>query len=165
MISIMRCPNCGSVDDKVIESRTMSNGESIRRRRECITCGYRFTSYERIEEKPLMVIKRGGKKQLFDRSKLGSGIQRAIEKRPVTQEQIDMLLNEVEDKALQRAGAKRESPASDIGEIAMNELFSVDKVAYIRFTSVYKHFENLEEFITEIKKTEKKQLKEKSQSQ
>lgn len=143
----------------------MANGESIRRRRQCITCGHRFTSYERIEEKPLMVIKKDGKKQLFDKAKLAAGIQRAIEKRPITIEQIDMLLNEVEDKALQKARATREIKASDIGELAMKELYAIDKVAYIRFASVYKHFENLEEFITEIKNTEKKQLKEKSQEQ
>ena len=143
----------------------MANGESIRRRRQCITCGHRFTSYERIEEKPLMVIKKDGKKQLFDKAKLAAGIQRAIEKRPITIEQIDMLLNEVEDKALQKARATREIKASDIGGLAMKELYAIHKVAYIRFASVYKHFENLEEFITEIKNTEKKQLKEKSQEQ
>ena len=152
----MRCPFCGSIDDKVIESRTMANGESIRRRRECITCGFRFTSYEHIEEKPLMVVKRDGKRQPFNRAKLEKGLQRALEKRPVSSEQIESLLNEIEDKVVMKGRANREIAASDIGELVLEMLYNIDKVAYIRFASVYKHFESLDEFINEIRNTEKR---------
>ena len=122
----MRCPYCGSVDDKVVESRTLGQGDCIRRRRECLSCGYRFTSYERIEEKPLMVIKRNGRREPFDRSKLERGIERSLEKRPIS-------MNEIENIVLAR-------------------LHSLDKVAYIRFASVYKKFNNLDEFINEVQK-------------
>ena len=103
----MRCPYCGKLDDKVIESRTMANGESIRRRRECLDCGYRFTSYERIEEKPFMVVKRDGRRQPFDRSKLEKGIQRALEKRSVATSTIENLINEIEDEAIMRGKSAR----------------------------------------------------------
>ncbi len=146
----MRCPYCGSLDDKVIESRTMANGESIRRRRECVSCGYRFTSYERIEEKPFMVIKRDGRRQPFDRKKLEKGITRALEKRPVSTDMIENLINDIEDRAVISAKANREISTSQLGELVLERLFDLDKVAYIRFASVYKHFENLDEFITEV---------------
>jgi transcriptional repressor NrdR len=147
----MRCPSCGSLDDKVIESRTMANGESIRRRRECLSCGYRFTSYERIEEKPFMVIKRDGRRQPFDRDKLGKGIERALEKRPVSTTLIDQIVTEIEDEAYSRGKTTREISTSELGEIVLSRLNQVDKVAYIRFASVYKHFNNLDEFIQEVK--------------
>ncbi len=147
----MRCPSCGSLDDKVIESRTMANGESIRRRRECNSCGYRFTSYERIEEKPFMVIKRDGRRQPFDREKLAKGIERALEKRPVSTGMIDQIVAEIEDKAYNRGKSAREIETSKLGEIVLGRLYELDKVSYIRFASVYKHFENLDEFIQEVK--------------
>ncbi len=146
----MRCPYCGSLDDKVIESRTMANGESIRRRRECVSCGYRFTSYERIEEKPFMVIKRDGRRQPFDRKKLEKGITRALEKRPVSTDMIENIINDIEDRAVISAKANREISTSQLGELVLERLYDLDKVAYIRFASVYKHFENLDEFITEV---------------
>ena len=96
----MRCPYCGNFDDKVIESRTMANGESIRRRRECLSCGYRFTSYELVEEKKFMVVKRDGRRQPFDRSKLAKGIERALEKRPIQNDTIETIVSEIEDKAV-----------------------------------------------------------------
>ncbi|MEE1212061.1 MAG: transcriptional regulator NrdR [Treponema sp.] len=147
----MRCPYCGSLDDKVIESRTMANGESIRRRRECNACGYRFTSYERIEEKPFMVIKRDGRRQPFDRQKLEKGIERALEKRSVTTGTIENLVNEIEDAAIMGCKTTREISTSSLGELVLKRLYELDKVAYIRFASAYKHFETLEEFLTEIK--------------
>ena len=147
----MRCPSCGSLDDKVIESRTMANGESIRRRRECLSCGYRFTSYERIEEKPFMVIKRDGRRQPFDRDKLGKGIERALEKRPVSTSLIDQIVTEIEDEAYSRGKTTREISTAELGEIVLSRLNDVDKVAYIRFASVYKHFNDLDEFIQEVK--------------
>jgi len=148
----MRCPYCGSLDDRVIESRTMANGENIRRRRECLSCGYRFTSYERIEEKPLMVIKRDGRRQPFDPQKLEKGIQRALEKRPVSTNMMENLVTEIEDQAVMQAKSSREISTSDLGELVLQRLNDIDKVAYIRFASVYKHFENLEEFINEVNK-------------
>ncbi len=148
----MRCPNCGSVDDKVIESRTMAGGESIRRRRECISCGYRFTSYERIEEKPFMVVKRDGRRQPFDRLKLAKGIERAVEKRPISQTIIENILNDIEDEAVMKGKTSREISTDDLGELVLARLFTTDKVAYIRFASVYKHFETLDEFINEVNK-------------
>lgn len=148
----MRCPYCGSLDDKVIESRTLGTGESIRRRRECVSCGYRFTSYERIEEKPFMVVKRDGRRQPFDRTKLEKGINRALEKRPVSATMTDNIVAEIEDTALMRGRASREIPTSELGELVLEKLYTIDKVAYIRFASVYRHFENLDEFITEVNK-------------
>jgi transcriptional repressor NrdR len=148
----MRCPYCGSLDDKVIESRTMANGESIRRRRECNNCGYRFTSYERIEEKPFMVVKRDGRREPFDPAKLRKGIERALEKRPVSMTMIDNIVNDIEDKAILKGKTSREITTSDLGGLVLARLHEIDKVAYIRFASVYKHFENLQEFITEVNK-------------
>ncbi len=148
----MRCPYCGSLNDKVIESRTMVNGESIRRRRECLNCGYRFTSYERIEEKPFMVVKRDGRREPFDPKKLSKGIERALEKRPVSMTVIENLVMEIENNAILKAKTSREISTADLGELVLSHLNKIDKVAYIRFASVYKHFENMEEFITEVNK-------------
>ena len=150
----MRCPYCGSLDDKFVESRTMANGESIRRRRECISCGYRFTSYERVEEKPFMVVKRDGRRQPFDHLKLAKGIERALEKRSITTTSIDNLVNEIEDDAIMMGKSAREITTSELGELVLHHLYKLDKVAYIRFASAYKHFETLEEFVTEIKNAE-----------
>ena len=154
----MRCPYCGSLDDKVIESRTMANGESIRRRRECVSCGYRFTSYERIEEKPFMVVKRDGRRQPFDRAKLEKGIERALEKRPVSTSMIENILNDIEDRAVLAGKTAREISTSELGELVLERLYDTDKVAYIRFASVYKHFENLDEFITEVNSLTKNKM-------
>lgn len=152
----MRCPYCGSFDDKVLESRTMANGNSIRRRRECVSCGYRFTSYERIEEKTFMVVKRDGRREPFDRVKLEKGIERALEKRPVSLESIENLLNDIEDQAIMKGKGSREISTSELGELVLEKLHDIDKVAYIRFASVYRHFENLDEFLAEVKKLEGK---------
>ena len=148
----MRCPYCGSMDDKVLESRTMANGESIRRRRECISCGYRFTSYEHIEEKPFMVVKRDGRRQPFDRNKLEKGIERALEKRPVSTTSLENIVNEIEDQAIMKGKTNREISTEELGDLVLEKLNFVDKVAYIRFASVYRHFENLDEFIKEVNK-------------
>ena len=147
----MRCPYCGNFDDKVIESRTMANGESIRRRRECLSCGYRFTSYELVEEKQFMVIKRDGRRQPFDRTKLAKGIERALEKRPIQNDTIETVVSEIEDKAVMQGKHSREITTVALGEIVLEKLFALDKVAYVRFDSVYRHFESLDEFIAEIK--------------
>jgi transcriptional repressor NrdR len=135
----------------VIESRTLANGDAIRRRRECNGCGYRFTSYERIEDKQFMVIKRDGRREPFDRKKIERGVQRALEKRPVSQMSIENLINEVEDQAAILGKVNHEIDAKAIGNLVLEKLSGLDKVAYIRFASVYRHFENLEEFVREIK--------------
>jgi transcriptional repressor NrdR len=147
----MRCPHCGNFDDKVIESRTLANGEAIRRRRECNGCGFRFTSYERIEDKQFMVIKKNGRREPFDRAKIERGVQRALEKRPVSQMNIESLVNEIEDAAAMQ-GNNHEIAAAAIGDLVLEKLKTLDKVAYIRFASVYRHFENMDEFIGEIRK-------------
>ncbi|MDR3160927.1 MAG: transcriptional regulator NrdR [Spirochaetaceae bacterium] len=146
----MRCPYCGNFDDKVVDSRTLANGAAIRRRRECTRCSFRFTSYERIEDKPFMVIKRDGRRQPFDRAKIERGVQRALEKRPVSQMSIENLVNEIEDAAAMRGKINHEIAAADIGDLTLEKLGALDKVAYIRFASVYRHFNDLEEFVREI---------------
>ncbi len=155
----MRCPYCGSLDDRVIESRTMANGESMRRRRECLSCGYRFTSYERIEEKPFMVVKRDSRRQPFDTEKLSKGIERALEKRPFSTAMVEQIVTEIEDQAYSLGKTSREVTTADLGELVLKRLYEIDKVAYIRFASVYKHFEDLDEFIEEVRSIEEQSKK------
>jgi len=146
----MRCPHCGSIDDKVVESRTLANGEAIRRRRECEHCGYRFTSYERTEDSQFMVIKKDGRREPFDRGKIERGIERALEKRPISRMQIESLVNDIEDKTAILSKGSREIDSKVIGDLILEQMSVLDKVAYIRFASVYRHFENLDEFINAI---------------
>ena len=148
----MRCPHCSCIDDKVIESRVLANGEAVRRRRECERCGFRFTSYERTEDSRFMVIKQDGRREPFDRGKIERGIGRALEKRPVSRMQIESLVNEIEDKTAIVSKGNREIDTKVIGDLILERLSELDKVAYIRFASVYRHFENLEEFVQEINK-------------
>ncbi|MDR2481608.1 MAG: transcriptional regulator NrdR [Spirochaetaceae bacterium] len=152
----MRCPFCGSIDDKVINSRPLAEGSSVRRRRECNSCGRRFTSYERIEERPFMVIKRDGRREPFDRAKIERGLERAIQKRPVSSMAVESLVNEIEDSVASAAGGERELSTRTVGEMALEKLGVLDKVAYIRFASVCRHFENLDEFVDEIRKLEER---------
>jgi transcriptional repressor NrdR len=130
----------------------LANGEAIRRRRECNGCGYRFTSYERIEDKQFMVIKKDSRREPFDRNKIEKGVQRALEKRPVSQMSIENLVNEIEDQVAILGKVNHEIESIAIGDLILEKLRSIDKVAYIRFASVYRRFENLEEFIHEIQK-------------
>jgi transcriptional repressor NrdR len=148
----MRCPHCGNFDDKVVESRTLANGEAIRRRRECNGCGFRFTSYERIEDKQFMVIKRDGRREPFDRMKIEKGIQRALEKRPVSQMQIESLVNDLEDQAAMLGKMNHEIDSTALGDLVLERLGAMDKVASVRFASVYHKFENVDEFVREIQK-------------
>ena len=148
----MRCPHCGSFDDRVIDSRTLANGDAIRRRRECVGCGYRFTSYERVEDRPLMVIKKDGRREPFDRAKIERGVARALEKRPVSEMDIESFVNEIEDVAAMRGRVNREIDARVIGELVLEKLAGLDQVAYVRFASVYRHFSTPGEFIREIQK-------------
>jgi transcriptional repressor NrdR len=147
----MRCPHCGTIEDKVIESRSLANGDAVRRRRECIACNHRFKSNEKIDERQFMVIKKDQRREPFDRVKLERGVVRALEKRPFSQMQIENLVNEIEDETAILSKGNREISSSIIGELVLKKLGSLDKVAYIRFASVYKSFNDLEEFIKEIK--------------
>ena len=145
----MKCPFCENLEDKVLESREIDEGKAIRRRRECSSCKGRFTSYERVEEMPLLVVKRDGRKEQFGREKIEKGILRACEKRPVTAEAIDEMVDDIVKAIHRQAG--REVLSAKIGEMVMEKLQQVDKVAYIRFASVYRKFEDLSEFIKEVK--------------
>ncbi len=146
----MRCPHCGGIEDRVIESRQNASGTVIRRRRECVACGYRFTSYERIEEKELKVVKRDGRREPFDLGKLETGIQKSLEKRPVSQEVIEEILHSIEDEAMLAARSSHELSTAQLGEMVLQKLYAVDRVAYVRFASVYRMFENVDEFIHAI---------------
>jgi transcriptional repressor NrdR len=152
----MRCPKCGAVDDKVIESRTLADGRTIRRRRECLTCEYRFTSYERVEEKQLMVVKKANaRREPFDRAKLEKGIQQAVRKREISQGQIATLIDELEEQAVHEARDGHEITAARLGELVLERLGVLDTVAYIRFASVYRNFESVHEFVREIERLER----------
>lgn len=151
----MRCPFCGHDEDKVIDSRPADEGAAIRRRRECIHCGSRFTTYEKVENLPLMVIKKDGSRQPFNRDKLIAGIQKSCEKRPVSTEQIEALVDDIESKY--QNSLKREVSSRDIGESVMDELKSIDEVAYVRFASVYRQFKDVSSFLNELNKILKKQ--------
>ncbi|MDQ6788916.1 MAG: transcriptional regulator NrdR [Acidobacteriota bacterium] len=145
----MRCPFCGFLEDKVVDSREAKDGDSIRRRRECLECGRRFTSYERIDEIPYMVIKKDGRREAFDRNKIMAGLLRAGEKRPISALQLQALVDSVE-KHVQES-SDREVPTNELGKIIMSRLKALDKVAYVRFASVYLEFEDVSEFMNELK--------------
>jgi len=150
----MRCPKCGFQEDKVIDSRASREGSTIRRRRECLSCGHRFTTYEEIEKAArLMVLKRDGRHEEFSRDKLLGGIQRACQKRPVSQEAIEQLVDDIYNEVI--SAYDREVSYREIGERVMNGLRGLDKVAYIRFASVYRRFEEADEFVHEVKKLER----------
>ena len=145
----MKCPFCGEAKDKVVDSRESGSGDAIRRRRECLSCGRRFTSYERIEEIPYLVIKKDGRREAFDRSKLMAGLHRACEKRPVSAKALSLLVDEVEQLVVD--SPDREIETRVIGERVMERLKELDKVAYVRFASVYRQFEDVQEFMTELR--------------
>lgn len=145
----MKCPFCGTIEDRVVDSREARDGNSIRRRRECLNCTRRFTSYERIDEIPYMVVKKDGRREPFDRNKIMAGIMRACEKRPIPAAKLEGVVNAVE-KYVQES-AERERPTVKIGEIIMRKLKELDKVAYVRFASVYLEFEDVTEFMSELK--------------
>lgn len=146
----MRCPACGDMEDKVLETRTTNSGSAMRRRRVCLKCGYRFTSYERVEDKPIIVIKKNGDLQNFDITKIERGIRMCTDKRNISAETIENLIADVEEAIKIQAGSKHEITSSAIGEETLKQLYKVDKVAYIRFASVYRAFDNVEQFIKEI---------------
>jgi transcriptional repressor NrdR len=148
----MRCPHCGNNEDKVLESRQNATGDVIRRRRECLQCRTRFTSYEQVQEKQLMVIKRDGRREPFDISKLERGINRSIEKRPIPIRVVEEMLQELEDEAMVAGRTTGEISTEQLGEMVLSKLYPVDRVAYVRFASVYRMFEDVEAFIKEIEK-------------
>lgn len=145
----MKCPFCGFNEDKVIDSRSSNEDRSVRRRRECIKCKRRYTTYEYIEEIPLMVIKKDGRREAFDRNKIISGILKACEKRPVSMEKVEAIVDRVE-KELQKSGDK-EVKAQEVGESVMEHLHKLDEVAYVRFASVYRQFKDINHFMKELK--------------
>ena len=145
----MKCPFCGFVNDKVVDSRESKEAESIRRRRECLQCGKRFTTYERIDEIPYMVVKKDGRREKFERQKVLNGLLHACEKRPVSMGKLEQIVNEAESMVID--SLERERKSSEIGELIMNRLRKLDKVAYVRFASVYLDFKDVQEFMTELK--------------
>ena len=146
----MKCVFCGHEESKVLDSRPVEEGRSIRRRRECLSCGKRFTTYERVEELPLVVVKSDGRRELFDPSKILNGLIKACDKRNVPLSILENLVSEIEREL--RNGLEREVSSKYIGELVMDRLRSVDQVAYVRFASVYRKFEDVSTFIDEIKK-------------
>ncbi len=146
----MKCPYCGNPDTRVVDSRPVDDNASIRRRRVCDDCGKRFTSYERVETVPLVVIKKDKTREIFDRSKIESGVIRACHKRPVTAQQIRELVDSVESEVVSRG--EREIPSTMLGEMVMSRIKNLDPVAYVRFASVYREFKDVETFMDELKK-------------
>jgi transcriptional repressor NrdR len=146
----MKCPYCGQIEDKVVDSRSQSGDSIIRRRRECISCGRRFTTHERIEEVPVLVVKRDGNRASFDRNKIIKGIMAACEKRPISKETIVGIVDDLERELFRKY--ENEIPTSVIGEEVMAALRKLDSVAYVRFASVYRSFEDAGEFIDEASK-------------
>ena len=144
----MKCPFCGHLGDKVVDSRESKEGEVIRRRRECLECGRRFTSYERIDEIPYMVVKKDGSRERFDRQKLINGLLKACEKRPVSVASLEKVADRVESSLQDRL--EKEITTEEIGAFVMNELRRLDKVAYVRFASVYMDFKDVDEFLMEL---------------
>lgn len=153
----MKCPYCGYKEDKVIDSRTTKEDVSIRRRRECLRCRKRFTTYEYIEETPLLVIKKDGRREPFDRKKMLAGIMKACEKRPISVERIEEIIADIERQILKKF--EKEVPSSEIGERVMEKLAQLDDVAYVRFASVYRQFKDVNQFMKELKDILEKKVK------
>lgn len=145
----MKCPFCGHLEDKVVDSRLSTDGEAIRRRRECEQCNRRFTSYERVEEIMPMVVKKDGRREPFDRQKVLSGLKKACEKRPISMATLETAADEIEKRLLD--GAEKEIASRQIGEEIMKRLHELDEVAYVRFASVYREFKDINEFMKELK--------------
>lgn len=145
----MKCPFCGHPEDKVVDSRESKEGQAIRRRRECLSCERRYTTYERLDEIPYMIVKKDNRREKFDRQKILSGLLRACEKRPISMNQLEAIVNEAEGFFAE--STDRERPSSEIGQLLMDRLRELDKVAYVRFASVYLDFKDIKEFMDELK--------------
>ena len=155
----MQCPSCQNTDSRVLESRSADSGRSVRRRRECLNCDFRFTTYERVETIPITVLKRSGAKELFNRTKIISGLNRACEKTLINESKIELIVNEIELQLHQ--GIRKEIEALEIGEMVLNHLKEINEVAYIRFASVYRQFHGINDFIAtleSLKPLKKEQL-------
>lgn len=150
----MKCPECDNIEDKVVETRESKDGVYIRRRRECLKCGKRFTTYEKVEDIPLMVVKKDGRRELFDIDKVRKGLYRAVEKRPIPSKQLEQIVFKVEEMV---NASDKEIHTSRIGQFIMERLKELDKVAYVRFASVYHDFKSLEEFLSELQHLLKKE--------
>lgn len=148
----MRCPKCGCNDDKVIDSRSSREGSTIRRRRECLECGFRFTTYEEIQNENVMVIKRDGRRESFNKEKLLGGMIKACEKRPVGRPELDELVASIVERCIEEFD--REVPYQRIGELVMSGLRLLDKVAYVRYASIYRRFDEAADFVEEVEKLE-----------
>lgn len=144
----MKCPYCGHKEDKVIDSRSSSQGNSVRRRRECLKCERRFTTYEHIEQIPLLVVKKDGRREAFERNKILAGIVKACEKRSVSLKMMEALVTSIERAVMRKY--EKEIPASVVGELVMEKLSAVDEVAYVRFASVYRQFKDVNQFMNEL---------------
>jgi transcriptional repressor NrdR len=149
----MTCPFCGNIEDRVIDSRESREGDSIRRRRQCTKCEKRFTTYERIDEVPYMVIKKDGRREKFDRTKVLNGLMRACEKRPISMVKLSDLVSQVEVRVTE--SPDREITTTEVGEFLMDTLKTIDKIAYVRFASVYRDFQDEQAFMNELKKLDK----------
>ncbi len=145
----MKCPFCAHMEDKVVDSRESKEGEVIRRRRECLGCGKRFTSYERIDQIPHMVVKKDGRRERFDREKVLAGLLKACEKRPVPIKSLELIADRVE--SMVQESPDREVPTTEVGEFLMNSLRDLDKVAFVRFASVYRDFKDVDQFMATLK--------------
>ena len=156
----MRCVFCGHDDSKVLDSRPVEEGRSIRRRRECLECGKRFTTYERVEELPLVVVKSDNRRELFDASKILNGMVKACDKRPIPLSVLESIVNDIERELSN--SLEREVTSKHIGELVMERLRSIDEVAYVRFASVYRNFEDVSTFIDEIRKLQSELLESKN---
>ncbi|HEX5131208.1 MAG TPA: transcriptional regulator NrdR [Candidatus Krumholzibacteria bacterium] len=154
----MKCPQCSFEEDKVVDSRTTKEGEAIRRRRECLKCGARFTTYEYIERAPLMVVKKDGRREHYSREKLLGGLVKACEKRPVSREQLERVVDDIE--AVMFARFKNEVKSTEIGSLVIDRLQLLDEVAYVRFASVYRQFKDINQFMSEVRALLDRQNKE-----
>ena len=145
----MKCPYCSALEDKVIDSRISRDGETIRRRRECLGCSKRFTTHERIEETLPLIIKKDGRRETYERKKITDGIRKACQKRPISTETLEETVDRIEQGLMERSS--KEIPSSEIGEAIMRELHDLDEVAYVRFASVYRSFRDITDFMEEVK--------------
>lgn len=149
----MKCPSCGNDDDRVLDSRPARDGGAVRRRRECLKCGNRFTTYEYVEKTPLMVVKRNGSREPFDRGKLLAGVVLACRKRPISREEMEKLVDSVDAKLGE--DSRLEVPSQELGELVLGRLSELDPVAYVRFASVYRQFDSPEHFVQELSNLKK----------
>ncbi len=154
----MKCPQCGFEEDKVVDSRTTKEGEAIRRRRECLKCSFRFTTYEYIERAPLMVVKKDGRREQYSREKLLTGLLKACEKRPVSREQLEKVIEDIEGVMFSKF--RNEVKSTEIGNLVVDRLQSLDEVAYVRFASVYRQFKDINQFMSEVRGLLDRQSKE-----